>query len=199
MDKKNFSNLGKEFKDIIKNSINTGDFHKMNKDMGSTVNSALDMAFEEVRRAIGSIQVEGQRFKNKPIQQDQTNNKPLVKQQPPKPPVYFPHAHVGKVAGTLLTVFGSIGIGVLGTAIIVLVILGSLSSGTITVTPIVLGLMVFLAVSVAMEMKGSGIRNRLMRFRRYLSLLRGRSTCTVKELASYTGRSERFIIKDFRK
>ncbi len=198
MNKKDLSNLGREFKDILKNSIYTGDFHKINQDVGKTVNSALDMAFEEVRRAMSSIQVEHQPFKSKPTAPT-PNKQPTVKQQPTKTQVSFPHAPVGKVGGILLTVFGSIGIGGLGIAVIVLAILGSLSSGAVTLSPLISGLLVFLGVSVLMEMKGSTILKRVKRFQRYLSLLYGRTSCSIKEIAAYSGFSERFIIKDFRK
>lgn len=49
MDRNNFSNIGDEIKDIVQNAVNTKDYHQLNRDIGNTVNSALD----EVKRSIG--------------------------------------------------------------------------------------------------------------------------------------------------
>lgn len=49
MDRRNLNNLGDEIKDIVQNAVSTRDFHQLNRDIGNTVNSAL----EEVKRSIG--------------------------------------------------------------------------------------------------------------------------------------------------
>lgn len=199
MNKDEFKILGKEFKAMVKDFVDTGNTHKMTRDAGRTVNSALDLAFEEVRKAVNSIQVERQHDQWEPASQPQNQYRKPMKQQPYKPSDIFPHAPVGKVAGILYTIFGSIGIGVLGTAVILSTILSSFSSGMIIITPVTLGLLIPLVVSVALEMKGSTIRNRLKRFRRYLSLINGRSCCWIKDLSAYSGFNEKYIVGDLRK
>jgi 5-bromo-4-chloroindolyl phosphate hydrolysis protein len=201
MSKKDFQNLGNEIKDMVKNSINTGDYSKIGKEMGTTVNSALDMAFEEVRKALGSIQVETQQFKDKTAlnQPNKTQkNAPQGTQVAYKPikslpkPNYFPHHPVGKVSGTLQTVFGSIGIGLFGAAV--------LGFGSIGAGPQVLaGLLILLTGSLFMEMKGTRAQKRFKRYRKYLSLFYGRNSCSIDELALYSGFSEKFLVKDIKK
>lgn len=195
MDRRGMPDLGKEIKDIIQNSMNSMDFNKLNKDVGNKVNTTI----EEVRKVIQSIQVEGQRYKTKPNPQPLKNNRDDVKQPIKNPTVLVPNVPVGKVAGTLLTVFGSIGIGVFGTGAVVLGILSSVNQTTNVFKSIVIGLLLFFGVSVLMEVKGSHLRKRLKRFRRYLSLFYGRNNCTIKELSAYSGLSERFLVKDLRK
>lgn len=244
MDKNDFKNLGKDIRDAIKNSINSDGFQKASNNVGTTVSSALDKAFDEVRKAIESIQINTPNFKIKPTynayrqvngqnpgatqtsstaQEAKGNekaavankskvstlppNKPVIyrsstsylKPNRPMNPATFPAVPVGKVAGTLYKVFGSIGIGLFGVSAIVLIILESLSAGVSALTPIIGGLLGLLFGSVVMEMRGSNLKNRLQRFNRYLTFLNGKTSCSVKELASYCGVSERFIAKDFRK
>jgi len=228
--------MGNQIRDIVKNSINSGDYIKMSQDVGSTVNSALESAFEEVKKAINTIQVESQYNKNKttqaqsqpkptinPTQQNQQtsntsavnksminpsmvsqqagnlksqsgvvqNHQGIIKQQTGTS-VYFPHYPVGKVAGNLQTVFGSIGIGVLGAGVLAMGILG-------VSPPILGGLIVLLTGSILMEMNGSSTRNRIKRYKRYLSLFHGRNSCSLEELSTYSGFSEKFLLKDLKK
>ena len=199
MNRNEFKTLGEEFKNMMKDFANTGDLGRINRDVGSTVNNALNSALEEVRRSIASIQMEGQRFTGKTASQPQNSDPQPVKQQPVDSTPYIVHKPVGKVAGVLYTVFGSIGIGLLGSAVIILTIINSVMYGPITVTPLIIGLFILLVVSVIMAMSGSTIRNRLKRYRRYLSLFNGQSSCTVTELSTYSRSSEKFIVKDFRK
>lgn len=48
MDRRDFTDLGDEIKDIVQNAVNNRDFHQLNKDIGNTVKGALD----EVRGAL---------------------------------------------------------------------------------------------------------------------------------------------------
>ncbi|SHO50590.1 5-bromo-4-chloroindolyl phosphate hydrolysis family protein [Anaerocolumna xylanovorans] len=50
MDRRNFSDLGEEIRDIVQNAVNTKDFHQLNRDIGNTVRGALD----EVRNSLGT-------------------------------------------------------------------------------------------------------------------------------------------------
>jgi 5-bromo-4-chloroindolyl phosphate hydrolysis protein len=97
----------------------------------------------------------------------------------------------------LYTIFGGIGIGVVAITLIVLAALNILMSEVIT--PLIVVLLIVLGASVALEVKGSIIRKRLKRFRTYLKLINGRSTCMIDELSSYSGLSSRYIVKDLRK
>ncbi len=49
MDRRNLNNLGDEIKDIVQNAVTTMNFQQLNRDIGNTVNSALD----EVKKSIG--------------------------------------------------------------------------------------------------------------------------------------------------
>lgn len=234
MNRKDFSDMGRDLRDIIKHSIRSADYDKITQDVGNTVNSALESAFVEVRKAINSIQMETQynrqRNVNREVQRDNRdesrndtrsgnnsnngyknmniNNTANMyhnavfktpqngnygpKSVPGTGITTFPHAPVGKVAGTLQTVFGSIGIGVMGTGVLVFGLLG--------ISPTILaGLIILLSGSVLMEMNGSTLRNRVKRYKQYLKLLHGKTKCTIEELAMFSGFNEKFIAKDIKK
>ncbi len=50
MDRRNYSDLGEEIRDIVQSAVNTMDFHQLNRDIGNTVRGALD----EVRHSLGT-------------------------------------------------------------------------------------------------------------------------------------------------
>jgi hypothetical protein len=230
MKKNDFSNLGKDIKELVKNTINSGDYQKISQEVGTSVNSALETAFEEARKAINAIQMDQQyiKFKTSTSQfinnQQQKQQNQWTQQQPQKPQqqqstqqpssqarisqqfvantslvkqkassgMTFPHAPVGKVAGILQTVFGTIGIGFFG--------LGVLTLGALGLSPTLLGmLLVLLTGSILMEMNGSTIRNRIKRYKRYLALLQGKNDCAIEDLASYSGFTQKFVVRDLKK
>ncbi len=192
MDKKGMSNLGDEIKDIIQNAVSTMDFHQLNKDISNTVNSALD----EVRKATGGVRYTNKNYSN-PVKKDKVDNREVIKSIKPEPIAI--NMKVGSVSGILFTVFGSIGTGIFGIAVIVLGVLGGVFESQKVFGIIICGLLPLLIGSVFMSIKGTSIRDRNKRFRRYVSILSGRSYCMIKELADRTGFSKRFVIKDLRR
>jgi len=247
MDKRGLSDLGGEIKDIVQNAVNTRDFHQLNRDIGNTVNGALD----EVRKALGSnhgpnrgsnygpnqgsnygpnqgsnygpnqgtnrgenrganqwenrdSRRDARHWNRQPNPQTRSNNPPEEKNQLKKQYVQgsnlsIPYNPVGRISGTLLTIFGNIGIGTIGIAVLVLSLIGSLSDKNALFGTIVLGLLPFLGGSMFMAAKGKRIRGRVKRFQRYLGLLHGRSYCLIKDLSANIGQSGKYIVKDLRK
>lgn len=240
MDRRNFSNIGDEIKDIVQNAVNTRDFHQLNKDIGYTIDGALD----EVRRAVGlssgnrrnwnnpdsgNWQRDGhkenneagyndnehreqdnnrygnkgyyynRRWNRQPISYFTNNN--LKEMMPPvkKQNDLIPNIPVGKISGNLLLIFGSIGIGLTGIAVFVLLLIGQLIGKLGFFGTIALGVLPLLCGSVYMSAKGSQIRNRIKRFYRYLRVFQGRSYYAIKELSANTGLSTKYVLKDLRK
>lgn len=231
--------IGDEIRDIVQNAVNTMDFHQLNRDIGNTVNGALD----EVRSALGvnsrhrrnwnnpndssgqetssednnqtwdrhsSRQRQGQyyshgRYHNWNGYQQQSHSYPAVNYpQKANPPVkkyngVIPYIPVGKVSGILLTVFGSIGVGLIGIAIFVLCLVGQLIGSFGLFGTIALGLLPLFCISIYMSSKGSKIRKRLKRFNRYLRTIQSRSYYTIKELSESNGLSKKYVLKDLRK
>ncbi len=107
----------------------------------------------------------------------------------------------GKVSGTLLTVFGTLGlIGSVG-----MMLAFGLANGLGGMPGVVFdSLMSCLAapalvVSTVMTVAGKKKKGRIKRFYQYVRQLRGRAYCSIKELSSHIGRTDRFVLKDLRK
>ncbi len=106
---------------------------------------------------------------------------------------------VGKVAGILLTIFGSIGsIGLL-IAMIVLAIIGYSFENSVMYNIIAFILLPCFIVSMTLLLNGSRIRKRLKRHKRYILQMHNRNYCMIKEFSSVTGRSVKYIAKDLQK
>jgi hypothetical protein len=106
---------------------------------------------------------------------------------------------VGRVSGILCTIFGNIGVGVLGIAVIVLMVAGHLLGMDEFFATIGLGILPFLIISVFVLAKGGKIRKRIQRMQQYTTQLGGRNYCEIKDLSISTGLSTRFIVKDLQK
>ncbi len=111
----------------------------------------------------------------------------------------FPVVPVGRVAGILLTVFGSIGFGSTGLAIITLCIIGQITAQITFFGTIALYLLPLFFISLILFYRGSRIRARLRRFRRYIEVFQNNSYYTLKELSVHLSKSKKSIIKDLRK
>lgn len=220
MDKKQISGIGDEIKDIVQNAVSTMDFRQLNKDITNTVNSALNEFHHAIKGAnldFGQTfskeregrnqeprELENTNRQNRTYTQSRTNTQnnriSNNSSQPQRPVKRLPiNTQVGKVSGILYTVFGSIGMGVLGIAIVVLAVVGSVLGIQETFAMIIAGLLPFLGISFIMNLKGANLRNRIKRLRRYAEIAKGRNYCTIKELSNRTGFGKKYIIKDIKK
>ncbi len=236
MSRKNFSNLGDDIKDIVQDAVNTMNFQQLNRDIGNTVNGALD----EVRGALGINRdrqnrdinggrmdwdvTRGNRRWNRSDQTygqaqrqnnrtERTYNRQRSGQAPPQPVNNqykmrqtnsnnggsYPQVPVGRVSSILLTVFGSIGFGGAGISAFVLALIGQLTGNLNFFGTIALSILPIFFISVFLMARGSRIRKRLKRFRRYLATFRNRSYYSIKELSANTLLSQKFVLKDLRK
>lgn len=206
MDKRDFLNLGENIKNIVQDAVNNRDFKKLNSDIGNTVNSAID----EVRKSIVWNQRDNQqrnRVPNPQIWQNSNNdinnsnivNNPVQKQYAPIAKQSNSYVPVGRVSGVLLTTFGIIGSITLGIASIMSIAFGNLIGSNHVFNAIALGILPFFIASIFMWSNGNGIRRRIKRLRQYISLLRGRNYCLIKDFSSATRFSNKFIVKDLQK
>ncbi|MEG1296552.1 MAG: 5-bromo-4-chloroindolyl phosphate hydrolysis family protein, partial [Niameybacter sp.] len=184
MNNKDFLDIGEQIKNITKEIIDSKDFKELNHDISSTVNGAL----EEVRR-----QLKNNAYKH---EQQKSARAQFVKSAPIRKIKVNP---VGKVAGTLYTVFGSIGIGITSVLLLVLFIVGTvIGLASAITTPLFWGVAGLFAIFAIMLGRGNVIRGKLKRLKRYTAELDGKMYCSTKELAEYVGRSRRFVMRDLR-
>ncbi len=111
----------------------------------------------------------------------------------------FPIVPVGNVSGILMTVFGSIGFGITGLAIVTLCIIGQITAHIAYFGTIALYLLPLFFISLILFYQGSRFRARLRRFRRYIGIFQNQGYYTLKELSDHINKSKKSIIKDLRK
>lgn len=198
------NNLGDQIRDIVEDAMNSMNFSELNQQIKRTVNGALD----EVRKTVGPYQEPTVKRNHSFQKQDgrkstkQTTHygydvsknrenmcqRPMVKGKP-----------IGSVSGTLLIVFGSIGsvlfgLGALSTYLV------ALFTGIFTVLgPISASLFVVFVGFLFMLFKGTSIRGRVKRYRDYIRILRGKTFCSIEEMADFLGKSKKYVIADLRK
>lgn len=184
MNDKEILDLSERLRGLTKEIIGSTDFKQLNGDISNTVNSAL----EEVRKQFKNTSQNSRQEKRVDTRYVKTPSLEKIKIKP-----------VGKVAGTLYIVFGSIGLGITGIALLTLFIVGSVIGLLESIiTPIlycILGLFVIFGVMLG---KGIGLHKRLKRLNYYTSLVNGKIYYSTKDLAEYVGRTRRYVVKDLR-
>lgn len=107
----------------------------------------------------------------------------------------------GRVSGTLLSVFGWIGLALSVMMFITFNLAVNMGEMSYRIYDTMMGSLFApgLCISGAMTIVGTKRRRRIHRFYQYVRQLRGRAYCPIKELSSHIGRSERFVLKDVRK
>jgi len=205
-------NLGDEIRNIVQDAVNKGDFNRLNRDIGIFVNGALDEVKRSIERGRENKTWNNQSWKSNDYQNNyykdsqtwnQDNNSDESKRGYKKnKPVLRPDAYavsVGKVSGTLLTVFGSIGSIVFLIATIILGIMGYSLKNSIMFNIITFMFLPGIAASLVLLFNGSRISKRLKRFQKYVLQMRGQNYFMIKDFSSLNGQSTKYIAKDIQK
>ncbi len=211
MDRKEWNTSTKEFKRSIKESMRTGDFKGMDHEIGDVVSDTVDMAINEVRKAIGSIQFSNDVAKAPKAPSPPKPEKTEVYQQPKntyvgrtfkkikKRQITFAYNPIGKVSGMVLKILGMIGSTGLGIAIMILAIIG-MATGSVAAFTLPIGIMMpFFVTSLILQSRGSALRNRYKRFDKYLHIIGNRHFIELYEVMELSGFSYKYVIKDLKK
>ena len=172
----NWDDLGRRIEDAVNWAVNSRNYEHLNQTIRQTVESAVDLGSEAVRKAAKTVQY-----------------------QPPKttvvraPSVSHLYGKTGGkvVGGILMSVFG--GLFTLASSIVAIVMLS---------TELWLGVQISggLLIPSALLL-GGGIRNltTVSRFRAYKRLLGKKNQCAIEKLARAVGKDVSFVRKDVRK
>ncbi len=195
MNERDFINIGNEIGRAVQEALHSKDFTQIKESINTTIQSTVS----NVQEAINHVS---------PPPPPRTVQ-PVQRQQPPVVTTPYPFAPApkrkktkisGNVAGVLLIVFGSIGVGVLSLLFLLYSILALVrdNAGFFVGLParVILGL---LAAGIAAIGIGTHLRKRVRRFRCYQTHLIGRRFCPVEELASAIGRTPKFVARDLKK
>lgn len=200
MGNENGNAIGSQIRDAVEESLRTGDF----KQLKDVVSGTVDSAVSEVKKQIAVAAKNGnsrivivKEKKTEPVSRQEKEEKNQLRQAY-VPPVRKKLKEEGKVSGTLYTVFGGIGTGIMCTVLIPFflyrIIRGAslLTGGTFLIGALLL-------VFLLMIRTGCRNLNRVKRAKRYVSICAGKSYINIDELAMHLGRSEEKVRKDVRK
>lgn len=193
--------FGDEIRRTIQNAVDSRDFSRLNQTIADTVNQAVDNVSRGIRN--------GGWYRENPMNRNGRDSMPGGPQtgrpqgapsemRPVKQNLYL-KGTTTKIGGAFLAATGYI-FGI-GTLVLLLVAAAAAVTGGwgTMLTAGVAALGVFTLVFGWMAGTGTSMVCSVGRFRKYLSVLKDREYCDVKELAQKTGRSVKSVVKDLKK
>lgn len=212
MPKNDWNQLGNDIKNIVQDAIETGDYGRLNRDLGVTLENALgnmatsvkDAAIKNLNHFSGSQQTANQRRTVSPERQRQEQNmrgykKKLVKEAREKFALYV-NTSTPRALGILFTTLGIALVGMFGVTAATLGIAGIFIDAV--ANKMQRGMFVFIAAIVAsgaLSIYGNTLRKKVNRFRSYVRTLNGKTYVKIEELAKGVRKSPKFVKRDLKK
>ena len=181
MDKKDFSNLEDQIMSTVSNALKAIDFANLKKDINDKTEDTLNQ-FKSKLNGYSEKYI-GLNKKSKNNISRYINKKPA-----------------GSISGILYILLGASGSFVFGSSVLTFLIFNTFFSGIILGSNIIFGvLFLFLAVSVALLLRGINLRKRVKRFKKYVRFIDDNSYFLIKDLAKFAKEKESFVVKDLSK
>lgn len=212
MPKNDWNQLGNDIKNIVQDAIETGDYGRLNRDLGVTLENALgnmatsvkDATIKNLNHFSGSQQTANQRRTVSPERQRQEQNmrgykKKLVKEAREKFALYV-NTSTPRALGILFTTLGIALVGMFGVTAATLGIAGIFIDAV--ANKMQRGMFVFIAAIVAsgaLGIYGNTLRKKVNRFRSYVRTLNGKTYVKIEELAKGVRKSPKFVKRDLKK
>ena len=212
MPKNDWNQLGNDIKNIVQDAIETGDYGRLNRDLGVTLENALgnmatsvkDAEIKNLNHFSGSQQTANQRRTVSPERQRQEQNmrgykKKLVKEAREKFALYV-NTSTPRALGILFTTLGIALVGMFGVTAATLGIAGIFIDAV--ANKMQRGMFVFIAAIVAsgaLGIYGNTLRKKVNRFRSYVRTLNGKTYVKIEELAKGVRKSPKFVKRDLKK
>ena len=191
--------LGRNIQEIIDQAIKSQDYRTLNQNITRTVNHAIDVGGETVRRAMDTAARSvdnAARTMDNASRTARAKGKPVIIDQPETLPTLYGSTEgktalgiVKIVGGSLLSCFGFLGF--LSTVILAIVAGG-------TWVPAVFGL-AGLGCGVGLIANGVGGLERVSRFKKYCKALGSNTHCALEKLARSVGKNVKFVRKELTK
>lgn len=212
-----WEHFGEEIKQTIQDAIDTKDYSRLNQMVSDTVNHAMDCVSAGIKNGgwyrdpktgqplYGDKKNTGSRSgaENqgyRPNQESKMSEMRNYSQNRPVPvtPRYLKGTSV-KIGGTFLAATGAV-FGLTSVIFLIITLIGSLITAFDVVSGLIIGIFTVAFISFAvMTYVGVDMVRTVGRFRQYVSVLRDREFCDIKEIASATGRDVRKVLKDVKK
>lgn len=212
-----WEHFGEEIKQTIQDAIDTKDYSRLNQMVSDTVNHAMDCVSAGIKNGgwyrdpktgqplYGNKKNTGSRSgaENqgyRPNQESKMSEMRNYSQNCPVPvsPRYLKGTSV-KIGGTFLAATGVV-FGLTSVIFLIITLIGSVITAFDVVSGLIIGIFAVAFISFAvMTYVGVDMVRTVGRFRQYVSVLRDREFCDIKEIASATGRDVRKVLKDVKK
>lgn len=212
-----WEHFGEEIKQTIQDAIDTKDYSRLNQMVSDTVNHAMDCVSAGIKNGgwyrdpktgqplYGDKKNTGSRSgaENqgyRPNQESKMSEMRNYSQNRPVPmtPRYLKGTSV-KIGGTFLAATGAV-FGLTSVIFLIITLIGSLITAFDVVSGLIIGIFAVAFISFAvMTYVGVDMVRTVGRFRQYVSVLKDREFCDIKEIASATGRDVRKVLKDVKK
>ena len=212
-----WEHFGEEIKQTIQDAIDTKDYSRLNQMVSDTVNHAMDCVSAGIKNGgwyrdpetgqplYGNKKNTGSRSgaENqgyRPNQESKRSEMRNYSQNRPVPvsPRYLKGTSV-KIGGTFLAATGAV-FGLTSVIFLIITLIGSVITAFDVVSGLIIGIFAVAFISFAvMTYVGVDMVRTVGRFRQYVSVLRDREFCDIKEIASATGRDVRKVLKDVKK
>lgn len=191
--------IGRNIQEIIDQAINSQDYRTLNQNITRTVNHAIDVGGETVRRAVDNASRavdNAARAADNASRAARARKKPVIIDQPQTLPALYGSTDgktavgiVKIVGGSLLSCFGFLGF--LSTVILAVV------TG-VSGVPAIFGLL-GLAGGAGLITGGVQNLNRIGRFKKYCRILGNTTHCALEKLARGVGKNVKFVRKELLK
>lgn len=212
-----WNHLGRDVKDIVQQAIDTGDFARLNRDLGVTLENALGNVAESVKRSAGfgssythtqnqqkwnmNREADWDRsWMNYSERYEQRRNENRRMREAREQFAIYANTGAGKAIGITFMAVGFSLMGIFGT------VLGGLGIGALfsaklamEMPALVLSLGPLILASGALGGYGNRMRKRIKRFRTYVRTLNGKAYTQISDLAKNVGKSEKYVKKDLKK
>ena len=212
-----WEHFGEEIKQTIQDAIDTKDYSRLNQMVSDTVNHAMDCVSAGIKNGgwyrdpktgqplYGNKKNTGSRSgaENqgyRPNQESKMSEMRNYSQNRPVPvtPRYLKGTSV-KIGGTFLAATGAV-FGLTSVIFLIITLIGCVITAFDVVSGLIIGIFAVAFISFAvMTYVGVDMVRTVGRFRQYVSVLRDREFCDIKEIASATGRDVRKVLKDVKK
>lgn len=212
-----WEHFGEEIKQTIQDAIDTKDYSRLNQMVSDTVNHAMDCVSAGIKNGgwyrdpktgqplYGNKKNTGSRSgaENQGYRPNQESKMSEMRNYSQNRPVsvtprYLKGTSV-KIGGTFLAATGAV-FGLTSVIFLIITLIGSVITAFDVVSGLIIGIFAVAFISFAvMTYVGVDMVRTVGRFRQYVSVLRDREFCDIKEIASATGRDVRKVLKDVKK
>ncbi len=215
MDRNEWYRVGEDIRDQVQRAVETSDFSGLGKTIGDTVNravggmsdnlnrtvenslnrtvetvgDAVNRAVSDVNNSISSVGAEVNKVSH---QKNAKYRKPNIR---PDARLFDRHPK-GEIAGIVCMAVGYSSMGIFALVLAGHLLRFLLHGGD--AVPLVMAGVVFLAGFI-LGSYGSRLKGRTNRYRVYVDMVKEKLYCSIQDIASRTGRSERYIRRDLKK